>query len=83
MIAVQKLSEEVYYMKNPSRLFSVLAIILSHIMCIVVSYNYRDILCGIDHAGFSAPADMAFLYAIPFLVAIALCAGLSVKLKKK
>ena len=28
---------------------------LSHLMCIVVAYNYRDMLCGIRHSCCSAP----------------------------
>ena len=52
-------------MKKLSYLFTALAIVLSDIMCFVVAYNYRDMLCSIEHAGYSAPASTAFLYAIP------------------
>ena len=70
-------------MKILSIVFSVVAVILSNVMCAVVAYNYRDVLCGIEHGGFSAPADIAFLYAIPFLVVIAACVLLAILYYKK
>jgi hypothetical protein len=70
-------------MKKLSYLFTALAIVLSDIMCFVVAYNYRDMLCGIEHAGYSAPASTAFLYAIPFVVGIVVCAILAIKFCKK
>ena len=70
-------------MKRWSNLFAVLVIVLSHAMCAVVAYVYRGILCDIEHAGFSAPADLAFLYAVPFLIAIAACVGLAVWLRRR
>ena len=74
-------------MKKISYLFSALAIIITNMMFAVVAYNYRDMLCGIEHAGFSAPATVAFLYAIPFLIVVAVCIVLAVvfyrKAKKK
>lgn len=65
-------------MKKLSNLFTALAIVLSDIMCFVVAYNYRGMLCGIEHGGYSAPASVAFLYAIPFLLVIIVCAILAV-----
>ena len=70
-------------MKKTSLFFAGLAIILSDIMCFTVAYNYRGMLCGIEHAGFSAPAGTAFLYALPFLAGIVLCAALAVRFNKK
>ena len=32
--------------------------------------KYKDMLCGIEHLGYSAPASIAFLYSIPFLLGI-------------
>lgn len=60
-------------MKLLRKLFIALALVLSHAMCAVVAWIYRDIVCGIEHKGFSAPADVAFLYAIPFAVGILVC----------
>ena len=70
-------------MKKLSYLFIVLAIVLSDIMCFVVAYNYRDMICGIEHAGYSAPASMAFLYAIPFVLGIIVCVALAIRYRKK
>ena len=70
-------------MKQLSRLFAALAILLWGAMCAVVAWNYCDMLHGIEHHGFSAPADIAFLYAIPFAVAIAVCVVLSMVFHKK
>ena len=52
-------------------------------MCAVVAYLYRDMLCGIAHDCYSAPAGVAFLYAIPFAAGIIICAALACVLKKK
>ena len=70
-------------MKKLTYLFTALAILLSDIMCFVVAYNYRSMLCGIEHAGFSAPASIAFFYAIPFIIGIIACVILAIKFNKK
>lgn len=60
------------------RLFSwlcvLIALLLSHFMCINVSFNYARMLCQIEHAGASAPASIAFFSAIPYLIGIVLFA---------
>lgn len=61
------------FMKKSGLIFAALGVLLSDIMCFVVAFNYRDMLCGIEHRGFSAPAEIAFLIAIPFVIAITLC----------
>ena len=70
-------------MKKISYIFAALAILLSNIMCAVVAYNYRDILCNIEHAGFSAPASIVFLYAIPFAIGIIACVVLAIIFRRK
>ena len=60
-------------MKKLQYLLIVLALVLSHLMCFVVAWNYRDMLCGIAHSCYSAPAEMAFLTAIPYAVGIMIC----------
>ena len=70
-------------MKKTSRIFIILTLILSHLMCIVVSSNYTAMLCGIEHQGFSAPASTAFLYAIPFVAGIIICIALAFVLKRR
>ena len=51
-------------MKKAATIFAVIAVLLSDAMCAFVSFAYRDMLCGIAHMGYSAPASTAFLYAI-------------------
>lgn len=69
--------------KKLSYLFMALAVVLSDIMCFVVAYNYRGMLCGIEHEGFSAPAGIAFVCGIPFAVGIVVCAVVAYILYKK
>ena len=76
-------TQGVRHMKKLSYIFTGLAFVLSNLMCIVVSYNYRDALCSIEHAGFSAPANIAFLYSIPFLILIIICVILAYIFHKK
>ena len=70
-------------MKKLSFLFIALAVLLSDVMCAVVAFGYRDMLCGIEHAGYSAPAGTAFLYAVPFGIGIILCVLAAFVLYKK
>jgi hypothetical protein len=70
-------------MKRLSRLFTVLAVVLSYAMCATVAYNVRDMLCGIAHKGYSAPVWVALLSAVPFVIGIAVCAGLAVWIHNK
>lgn len=64
-------------MKKFSYLLIVLSVLLSDIMCAMVAYNYRAMLCGIEHAGFSAPASTAFFGAIPYIIGIVICVVLA------
>ena len=64
-------------------IFTVLALVLSHWTCIVVASNYANMLCGIEHKGFSAPANTAFYLAIPYCVCIALCVVFALVFNKK
>ena len=70
-------------MKRLSQLFTILGFVLSNIMCFVVAYNYRDMLCGIAHGGYSAPAYVALFTAIPYLIAVTACIILAVVFKRK
>lgn len=60
-------------MKKISVFFVLLAVLLSDVMCAVVAYNYCDLLWGGKYAGYSAPANTAYFYTIPFLMAIIMC----------
>lgn len=70
-------------MKKLSIFFTVLALLLSNIMCAVVAWNYCDMLWGIKYAGYSAPASTAVLSAIPFVVGIVVCVGLALHFRRK
>lgn len=70
-------------MKTLSTVFWILAVLLSDVMCAVVAYNYCDMVWGIKYAGYSAPASTAFLTAIPFAIAIAVCIVLALFFRKK
>ena len=70
-------------MKLLYRFCLLIALILSHIMCAVVAYNYCDMMWGIKYAGYSAPVEMAYLYAIPFVIGIVLCLIGAFYFKKK
>ena len=70
-------------MKKLSILFAALAILLSDAMCAVVAYKFCDALWSIKYGGTSFPADVAFLYAIPFAAAIAVCVILAIVFRKK
>ncbi len=54
-----------------STIFSFLAILLTNIMCIVVTFNCTALYCNPLN---SAPWDVGLLYCIPFIPAIIACA---------
>lgn len=66
-----------------STVFWILAALLSDVMCAVTAYSYCDMLWGIRYAGYSAPASVAFLTAVPYALGIAVCIVLAVLLKRK
>ncbi len=70
-------------MKKLSIILWVMAVLLSDAMCAVVAYKYSGMVWAIRYAGYSAPADVAFLYAIPFVIAIAACLILAHRLRKR
>lgn len=70
-------------MKKLSNLFGGFAILLSNIMCAVVAYNYRDMLCGIEHYCYSAPAEVAYITGAPFLIGIIICVTLAFVFRRK
>lgn len=70
-------------MKKMSNVFLALAVLLSDVMCAVVAYNFCRMQWGIRYAMYSAPAWVAFLYVIPFVIGIVLCIVVAVVLKRK
>ena len=69
--------------KKLRNLFVVLSLLLSHAMCAVIAYLYRDMRCGIAHMGCSASAGVVFFYAIPFIIGIGVCVALAIVCHKK
>lgn len=63
--------------------FMTLAILLSNVMSATVAYNYCDMQWGIRYGGYSAPANVAFLFAVPYAVGIAICVILAWVFNKK
>lgn len=70
-------------MKKISNIFIALVVILCSVMCAVVGYNYASMQWGIKYAGYSAPASVAFLYAIPYGIGIVVCVIVALVLRKK
>ncbi len=66
-----------------SRIFGISAIVLLCAMCSVVSYEFGVLLWAGRHYLTSFPAWVAFLYAIPFAIAIGICFVLHMFFKKK
>ncbi len=60
-----------------------LALFLSHYMIAMVAYNYCTLEWGGKYDGFSAPPETAFLYAIPFMIAILVCCVAAKVLERK
>ena len=67
-------------MKKLSTIFAALAILLTNIMCVVVTYNCTVLRCA---PGNSAPWDVGLLFAIPFVIEIIVCSIVSYIAKKK
>ena len=67
-------------MKKLSTIFAILAILLTNIMCVLVTYNCTVLRYA---PGNSAPWEVGFLFAIPFVIGIIICSILSYTVKKK
>lgn len=65
-------------MKKLSIVFSILAVLLSDIMCAHIAYAYCDMKWATEYYLTSAPAWVVFIFAIPYLVGIAVCVLCSV-----
>ena len=66
-----------------SVVFGISAIVLLCAMCAVVAYEYAALLWAGKCFLTSAPARVAFLFAIPFALAIGVCLVLHLYFKKK
>ena len=70
-------------MKKLMIVFQIMAVILSDVMCAAVAYSYCDMLWGIRYAGYSAPASVAFLLAVPFIIGILILLVLAEVFRRK
>ena len=66
-----------------TNVFAAVTVVLLCAMCTVVSFSYGSYLCAVAHHATSFPAEVAFLYAIPFLIAIAVTGTLYFVFRKK
>ena len=57
-------------MKKAFLILVSIAFFLSLAACAIVAYQYALMLCNVAHNGASAPASVAFLLLIPFLLAV-------------
>lgn len=67
-------------MKKLSTIFAILAILLTNIMCVVVTYNCTALRYA---PGNGAPWGVGLLFAIPFVIGIIACSIVSYIAKKK
>ncbi|MGN1473046.1 MAG: hypothetical protein ACI4WZ_03145 [Eubacteriales bacterium] len=67
-------------MKKLSTIFAALAILLTNIMCVVVTYNCTVLRYA---PGNGAPWGVGLLFGIPFLIGILACAIVAFIAKKK
>lgn len=66
-----------------SIVFGIMAVLLSIVMCAVVAYNYCSMLWGAKYEGYSAPANISFYLAVPYILGIVICVVLMLFFKKK
>ena len=70
-------------MKKISTIFAALAILLTNIMCVVVTNLCTSGYHAEKHHFTSAPWEVGFLFVIPFAIAIIACSIVSYIAKKK
>ena len=63
--------------------FIIIALIISHIMCIHVAYAYSNMLWGIEYAGYSAPANVAFFLIIPYMIGVIIALVIALVFRKR
>ncbi|MCL1905493.1 MAG: hypothetical protein FWG06_00620 [Clostridiales bacterium] len=63
--------------------FGAIGLVLSYVMCARVAFEYCNMLWGIEYRGYSAPANTAFLLAIPYLFMIIFSFAVALILWKK
>jgi uncharacterized BrkB/YihY/UPF0761 family membrane protein len=63
--------------------FGVITVLLLCAMCATVAFSYAEMICAMNHCGASAPPEVAFIFAIPFLIGIVISAALCVLFYKR
>ena len=67
-------------MKKISTIFAALAILLTNIMCVVVTYNCTVLRYA---PGNSAPWEVGLIFGIPFMIGIIACSIVAYVTKKR
>ena len=70
-------------MRKLSNTFAMLAILLTNVMCVVVTNLCTSGYHAQIHHLTSAPWEVGFLFIIPFAIAIAACSAVAYILSKK
>ena len=70
-------------MKTISNVFAILAILLTNIMCVVVTNICTSGYYAEKHYLTSAPWEVGFLFIIPFAIAIIVCSAVAYIAKRK
>ena len=70
-------------MKKVSTVFAALAILLTNVMCVVVTNICTSGYFAAKHHLTSAPWEVGFLFIIPFAIAIIACSVVSYVARKK
>ncbi|MBE6666247.1 MAG: hypothetical protein E7603_08540 [Ruminococcaceae bacterium] len=63
--------------------FGIVTVLLLCAMCAVVAFHYAAMLCAMNHCGASAPPEVAFIFAVPFLIGIVISTVLCIVFCKK
>ena len=70
-------------MKKSSNIFAILAILLTNLMCVVVTNICTSGYHAEKHHFSSAPWEVGLLFIIPFAIGITVCSIISYIAKKK
>ena len=65
------------------KIIKLIIIIFSYMMVTVVAFNYGYMFYAIKFDGASASANISFIFALPFIIAILLCVILIKIINKK
>lgn len=60
-------------MKRITKVAYIVAAMISNLMCATVAYKYCELQWGIEYRGYSGPASVAFLWAIPYIICMGVC----------